>query len=154
MGYWLRQAGFEVVEASDTDRAARAHCETRRTSWCSTHSFPDAAAFEIANRLKSDPATATIPIIHVASGFTTGEWRAQGLEAGADAFLTHPVEPQELIATVRALLRVRAAEESVRTAAEQWAATFDAITDAVCLIDAHGDLQRCNDAADTLLGAS
>ena len=115
--------------------------------------LPGRGAFEIANRLKNDPATATIPIIHVASGFTTGEWRAQGLEAGADAFLTHPVEPQELIATVRALLRVRAAEENVRTAAEEWAATFDAITDAVCLIDAHGDLQRCNDAADTLLGS-
>ena len=48
------------------------------------------------------------------------------------------MEPQELIATVRALLRIRAAEESVRTAAEQWAATFDAITDGVCLIDAPG----------------
>jgi signal transduction histidine kinase len=107
--------------------------------------------FELAQRLKSDPATATIPVIHVASGFTTGEWRAQGLEAGADAFLTHPVEPQELIATVRALLRVREAEEDVRRSAEQWQVTFDAITDAVCIIDENGELLRCNEAADVLL---
>ena len=152
MGYWLRQAGFNVIEASDTAELI-AHLASRPDVLVLDAQLPGRGAFEIANRLKNDPATATIPIIHVASGFTTGEWRAQGLEAGADAFLTHPVEPQELIATVRALLRVRAAEENVRTAAEEWAATFDAITDAVCLIDAHGDLQRCNDAADTLLGS-
>src|SRR5688572_27846914 len=152
MAYWLRQAGFDVVEASDTTELLE-HIANRADVVVLDAQLPGRGGFEIANMLKSDAATATIPIIHVASGFTTGEWRAQGLEAGADAFLTHPVEPQELIATVRALLRIRAAEESVRTAAEQWAATFDAITDAVCLVDAHGDLQRCNDAADTLLGA-
>jgi PAS domain S-box-containing protein len=151
-GYWLRQAGFHVVEASDTSELL-AHVANRPDVVVLDAQLPGRGAFEVANRLKRDPQTATIPIIHVSSGFTTGEWRAQGLEAGADAFLTHPVEPQELIATVRALLRVRAAEESVRTAAEQWEATFDAITDAVCLIDDAGRLQRCNDAADTLLAS-
>jgi PAS domain S-box-containing protein len=152
MGYWLRQAGFNVVEASDTSELL-GRIADRPDVVILDEQLPGRGSFEIANRLKRDPTTATIPVIHVASGFTTGEWRAQGLEAGADAFLTHPVEPQELIATVRALLRVRAAEESVRTAAEQWEATFDAITDAVCLIDASGELQRCNDAADVLLGS-
>ena len=151
MAYWLRQAGFDVVEASDTSELLE-HIANRPDVLVLDAQLPGRGDFEFANRLKSDATTATIPIIQVASGFTTGEWRAQGLEAGADAFLTHPVEPQELIATVRALLRVRAAEESVRTAAEQWAATFDAITDAVCLIDVNGELKRCNDAADTLLG--
>ena len=149
---WLRQAGFRVLEASDTTELL-AHIVNRPDVVVLDAQLPGRGGFEIANRLKGDAATASIPIIHVASGFTTGEWRAQGLEAGADAFLTHPVEPQELIATVRALLRVRAAEENVRTAAEEWAATFDAITDAVCLIDADGDLQRCNDAADALLSS-
>jgi len=150
--YWLRQAGFTVIGASDTAELI-AHIADRPDVVILDAQLPGGGGFEIANRLKNDPVTATIPIIHVASGFTTGEWRAQGLEAGADAFLTYPVEPQELIATVRALLRVRAAEEDVRTAAEQWEATFDAITDAVCLLDDRGELQRCNDAADALIGA-
>ena len=151
-GYWLRQAGFHVVEASDTSELL-AHVADRPDVIVLDAQLPGRGAFEIANRLKRGAQTASIPIIHVSSAFTTGEWRAQGLEAGADAFLTHPVEPQELIATVRALLRVRAAEESVRMAAEQCEATFDAITDAVCLIDDAGRLQRCNDAADTLLAS-
>jgi PAS domain S-box-containing protein len=151
MSLWLRQAGFDVVEASDSSELLN-RIGDRPDVVVLDALLPGRSGFEIANRLKSDPVTAGIPIIHVVSGFTTGEWRAQGLEAGADAFLTHPVEPQELIATVRALLRVREAEEDVRTAAEQWQATFDAITDAVCIIDASGELQRCNDAADVLLG--
>ena len=151
LAYWLRQAGFEVVETGNTE--ALLEVVTARPDVVVVDALlPGRSGFELSNRLKSDPATAGVPIIHVASGFTTGEWRAQGLEAGADAFLTSPVEPQELVATVRALLRVREAEEDVRRAAEQWQATFDAITDAVCILDENGELQRCNDAADTLLG--
>jgi PAS domain S-box-containing protein len=151
MVYWLRQAGFNVVEAANSEQLLGL-IDERPDVVVVDALLPGRQGFEIANRLKGDPATAGIPIIHVASGFTTGEWRAQGLEAGADAFLTYPVEPQELIATVRALLRVREAEEDVRRAAEQWEATFDAITDAVCILDETGKLQRCNDAADELLG--
>jgi PAS domain S-box-containing protein len=150
--YWLRRAGFAVVEAA-TDAQALARAADRPDAIIVDGLVPGRSAFEIAQRLKGDAATAAIPVIHLSSGFTTGEWRAEGLEAGADAFLTHPVEPAELIATVRALLRIRQAEDNVRTAAEEWQATFDAITDAVCIVDAAGRLQRCNRAADVLLAA-
>ena len=151
IGFWLRQAGFNVLEASNAAELEE-RIGKRPDVVVLDAQLAGRTGFEFTNRLKADAATATIPVIHVASGYTTGEWRAQGLEAGADAFLTHPVEPQELIATVRALLRVREAEEEVRNAAEQWESTFDAITDAVCIIDESGELQRCNDAADELLG--
>jgi CheY-like chemotaxis protein len=77
MAYWLRQAGFDVVEASDTTELLE-HIANRPDVVVLDAQLPGRGSFEIANRLKSDPATATIPIIHVASGFTTGEWRAQG----------------------------------------------------------------------------
>ena len=147
---WLRQAGFEVHTAVDADDLMRC-VEHHPDVIVLDTELPGGPGFELANQLKCHPATAGIPIIHVAPGLTTGEWRAQGLDAGADAFLTRPVEPQELIAMVRALLRVRAAEQNVRAAADQWAATFDAITDAVCIINANGELVRCNQAADELL---
>jgi PAS domain S-box-containing protein len=151
ISFWLRQVGFEVLTASNA--AELLECVEHRPDVIVLDSdLPGPRGFELANQLKGDPATAGIPIIHVVPGFTTGEWRAPGLDAGADSFLTRPVESQELIATVRALLRVRAAEENVRIAADQWEATFDAITDAVCIINARGELDRCNDAADVLLG--
>ena len=150
MTVWLRQAGFEVHTAVDADDLMR--CVEHHPDVIVLDSeLAGGPGFELANQLKCDPATAGIPIIHVAPGLTTGEWRAQGLDAGADAFLTRPVESQELIAMVRALLRVRAAEENVRAAADQWEATFDAITDAVCIINENAELVRCNEAADQLL---
>jgi PAS domain S-box-containing protein len=149
---WLRHSGFEVHTATDADDVMRC-VEQHPDVIVLDTDLPGAPGFELANQLKCDPATAGIPIIHVAPGLTTGEWRAQGLDAGADAFLTRPVESQELIAMVRALLRVRAAEQNVRAAADQWEATFDAITDAVCIINANGEMLRCNEAADELLAA-
>ncbi|MBW8838628.1 MAG: response regulator, partial [Gemmatimonadetes bacterium] len=139
MTVWLRQAGFEVHTAVDADDLMR--CVEHHPDVIVLDSeLAGGPGFELANQLKCDPATAGIPIIHVAPGLTTGEWRAQGLDAGADAFLTRPVDSQELIAMVRALLRVRAAEENVRAAADQWEATFDAITDAVCIINDNAEL--------------
>src|SRR5262245_24633410 len=125
--FWLRRAGFEVLTALNGDELMKC-VELHPDVIVVDTELPGTPGFELANQLKRDPASDGIPIIHVAPGFTTGEWRAQGLDAGGDAWLTRPVEPQELIATVNALLRVRAAEESVRVAAEQWEATFDAIT--------------------------
>ena len=150
VGYWLRQAGFAVVEATDGAEALRRAADRPDVIILDVR-LPDQSGFEVAYRLKQEPATASIPVIHLSAAFTTGEWRAQGLDAGADAFLTHPVEPAELVATVRALLRVRQAEEEVRAAAEEWQATFNAIADAVCLIDGNGVLLRCNTAATELL---
>ncbi len=148
--FWLREAGFRVLTALNADELMKC-LEHHPDVIVLDAELPGTPGFELANQLKGDPATVGIPIIHVAPGFTTGEWRAQGLDAGADAFLTRPVESQELIATVRALLRVRAAEENVRVAAGQWEATFDAIRDAVCIIAASGEMDRCNEAAHQLL---
>ena len=149
--FWLRQAGFVALTASNGDELVKCVALHPDVIVLDTD-LPGTPGFELANQLKRDPASAGIPIIHVAPGFTTGEWRAQGLDAGGDAFLTRPVERQELIATVNALLRMRAAEESVRVAAEQWEATFDAITDAVCIITPAGEMDRCNATAHQLLG--
>src|SRR5262249_32143536 len=63
-----------------------------------------------------------------------------------------PVEPRELLATVRALLRIRQAEEAARSAAQQWRTTFDAIRDVVCLLSPEGAVLRCNRALGEMVG--
>ncbi len=83
--------------------------------------------------------------------FVRSEDRTLALEGGADGYLTKPVEPQEVIATVKSLLRVRKAEEAARQAAYQWQATFDARRDALCLLNPAGEVLRCNRAMVELL---
>lgn len=68
--------------------------------------------------MKADPATAAIPVLNLSATFTLTRHRVQGLDSGADAYLCHPVEPIELVATVNALLRVRRAEQALRDAAD------------------------------------
>ena len=148
---WLRSAGYDVIEAA-TGAEALEQARTHPDLMVLDVRLPDTSGFEVLRTLRGDPMLAEIPVIHLSASFTTSEWRTHGLEAGADAFLTHPVEPRELVATVRSLLRVREAEKRVRTAAREWRATFDALDHGVVLLDDEGRVIRCNRSMATLLG--
>jgi PAS domain S-box-containing protein len=78
--------------------------------------------------------------------------RVAALEAGADGYISSPVEPAVLVATVRSLLRIRTAEQALQEAALDWQATFDCIRDGVASLDIHGVVQRSNAALPALLG--
>src|SRR4051812_36770706 len=77
--------------------------------------LPDLSGFEVCRRIKADPVTATIPVLHLSASHVTDEDQVTGLEGGADAYLVQPVEPDVLVATVKALLRLRRAEEKYRS---------------------------------------
>lgn len=68
--------------------------------------MPELDGFEVAAMLKSDPATATIPIIMVSANEGRGS-RVIGLESGAEDYMSKPVDPAELIAKIRNLLLLR-----------------------------------------------
>src|SRR5207302_783763 len=137
LGWVFRSEGFRVVEAGSGAEALRL-ADDRPDLVVLDVSLPDLDGFEVCRRLKAAPATASTPVLHVSAVYTDSGDRSQGLESGADGYLVKPVEPREMLATVRALLRVRAAEEAARAAAQQWRTTFDAISDPVCLLDAAG----------------
>lgn len=68
--------------------------------------MPELDGFELASMLKSDPATATIPIIMVSAQDGRGA-RLIGLESGAEDYLGKPVDHAELLAKIRNLLLLR-----------------------------------------------
>ena len=68
--------------------------------------MPELDGFEVATMLKSDPATAAIPIIMVSANEGRGS-RLVGLESGAEDYLAKPVDPAELLAKIRNLLLLR-----------------------------------------------
>ena len=86
--------------------------------------------YEVCNRIKANPTTRGIPVVHLSASFVTSESRVMSLEGGADAYLTQPVEPPVLLATVKALLRLRKAEAMSRLSARQWQVTFDSLSEA------------------------
>ena len=77
--------------------------------------MPDMDGFEFARRVRADALLATIPILMVSGVITDVQGRITGLDAGAGSFLVKPFEPMELVAQVRALLRIRRSEEALRS---------------------------------------
>jgi PAS domain S-box-containing protein len=150
-GRALRQAGFEVWEAGTGAEALRqaARCPDAVVL---DINLPDISGLEVCRRIKSDPATSSVPVLHLTAAFGSSEDRAHALDAGADAYLVQPVEPVVLVATVRALVRARDAEASARRLTALWQSTFDAIGDAVAVLDRDGRFLRCNAAMGRLMG--
>ena len=103
-------------------------------------------------RLKAEPATARIPVLHITASYMTPADMARGLESGAENYLVEPVEPEVLIATINSVLRARRAAESARAMAREWQATFDAISDGVAVVDAEGRIRRANECLARILG--
>jgi PAS domain S-box-containing protein len=116
--------------------------------------LPDVSGFEICQRIKEDPATAAIPVLHISTTFVDIEDRIHGLVGGADGYLTDVLEPLELVAAVKALLRARKAEEAAQISTKQWQVTFDAINDGVVLLDRDGRAVQINSAREGMLGKS
>ncbi len=141
----LEREGFRMRQARTGADALRLAAEKPDLIILDVN-LPDINGFEVCRRIKSHPATSDIPVLHMSGVYVRSEDRTLGLEGGADGYITKPAEPGEIIATIRALLRIHKAEEQARQTAHQWQATFDAIRDALCLLDETGKVQRCNRA--------
>jgi PAS domain S-box-containing protein len=149
-GGFLRSAGFEVKEAA-TGREALRLAQDNPDLVVLDINLPDISGFDVCKHIKRHPATASIPVLHLSAHFISSGDRSSGLESGADAYLTKPVEPDELLAHVHAVMRTHRAEEAARASARQWQAMFDAFGDGVCLLDTEGKVLRCNRAMADLL---
>ncbi len=75
--------------------------------------MPDMDGFEVCRRLKSDPATAHIPVVMVTALDQVSD-RVRGLEAGADDFLTKPVNDLQLMTRVKSLVRLKMLTDELR----------------------------------------
>jgi two-component system, cell cycle sensor histidine kinase and response regulator CckA len=115
--------------------------------------LPDMSGLEVARVLRTDERTADIPLLHISASFTDPASRAKGLDNGADGYLTHPVDPLVMLATIRSLLRAREAERRLQATAADWSATFDAIAEGVCITAQDGRVTRCNRSFRELVGA-
>src|ERR1700754_3244873 len=150
VGRMLRAAGFETSEASN-GRQAIELARTEPDVIVLDVNLPDINGYDVVRELRKDQSTALIPILHLSASYMRDEDRVFGLENGANAYLTHPIEPTVFVATIRSLLRVRRLEEQRAAATAEWQATFDAISDPVMVIDAAGTITRANRAATSAL---
>lgn len=102
----LTREGIEVVTAANGVEALERFAEVRPDLVLLDIVMPEMTGLEVCERLKSDPEDRLTPIILVTASSAV-ENRMQGLKAGADDFLSKPIDRLELIARVRSLLRIK-----------------------------------------------
>lgn len=76
--------------------------------------MPEMDGYEVCRHLKASKETKDIPVIMLTAESTNAKNRAHGLNVGADAFLTKPIEGNELVAQIQAMLRIKNAEDLLR----------------------------------------
>lgn len=140
----LRRAGFEVLEAS-TGRQALEMTAVGPDMVLLDVNLPDISGIEVCKRIKANESTARVPVLQVSATLVDTKDRIAGLDGGADAYLVQPVDPEELIATVRSMLRVRKAEEDARRKAREIETIYSSAPVGLALLDRDLRFTRIND---------
>jgi CheY-like chemotaxis protein len=103
LGRLLRHAGFEVQECATGNQALDLALQHPDLIILDVK-LPDISGYRVCERLKSNSSTAGIPVIQISAVFTGDESRAAARQSGADAYLSHPVDRDKLVATIKTLL--------------------------------------------------
>jgi len=108
----LRHAGFAVLDACTGGETLEAMEKAHPPLVLLDVKLPDVSGIEVCRIIKNKwPATI---VLQTSATFVTPADRTRALEGGADSYLIEPIDPDELVATVRALVRLQAAEETTR----------------------------------------
>jgi len=148
----LKSAGYEVLQAATGSAALSAAHEADLVVL--DINLPDMDGFEVCRRLRARPETAQLPVLHLSATFTQTTDFALGLEAGADSYLTRPVEAPVLLATVRTLLFARHADFARRGLDAKLGTIFKLAPIAIATTDQHLRYESVNPAFCALTGYS
>jgi two-component system phosphate regulon response regulator PhoB len=105
----LRHSGYEVGVASTADEAQAAVDRVLPDLVLLDWMLPGQSGMLLAQRWRAQPRTRALPIIFLTARNQEAD-KVQGLDAGADDYLTKPFSPKELLARIRSVLRRRAPE--------------------------------------------
>jgi PAS domain S-box-containing protein len=131
----LSRAGFVVIEAANGTEALERARDSLPDLVLLDVKLPDINGFEVCRQIKATPETAGILVLQTSAAAVQSIDRIRGLDGGADSYLIEPIEPAELIAHVRALLRVRRAEGALRESEERFRQMAENIDDVFWMLD-------------------
>ena len=138
--------GYEVLEAGTGGEGLALIRDEQVDALILDVNLPDMSGFDIVRLLRQDSRTALLPVIHVSAASIQSGDIITGLNAGADAYLIHPVDPDVLLATLRTLLRVRDTERALRQSEARFQEIFRGVSAPIAVLDGELKVHECNHA--------
>jgi adenylate cyclase len=141
----LTVKGYAVVTAT-SGREALAQVEAEQPDLVLLDVvMPEMSGYEVCRKIRENSATEILPVVMV-TALDPGEERIKGLDAGADDFLTKPINQAELLARVKSLLRIKELYDTVQAQGvqlTQWNNTLEQrVDEQVAQIERLGRLKR------------
>ena len=159
----LQLSDYEVIEAEGGKQAIELALAEHPHCILLDVQMPDMDGFEVCRRLRADERTRSIPIIIVTAVHRDTQSVVSGLAAGGDEYLTKPIAQQELLARVRAMLRIRELqdqlevlnvdlEDQVRRRTDELRQIYATVPVGLYTLDASGRVTSFNRHMQTMLG--
>ena len=148
----LRSAGYEVWEASNGQQCLQVTRERRPDLVLLDVMLPDLNGIDICRQIKADAALLDIFVVLVSGKATSAADKLDGAELGADDYIVKPVNPDEFLARIRTIVRLRDTTAALRASEQLYRRLVEILPDAVGMIDLQGRLTTANRQAVGMLG--
>ncbi|WP_426112532.1 response regulator [Massilia sp. PWRC2] len=149
----LAGAGFQVEEAANGTDALAQVARLLPALVLLDVKLPDINGIEVCRRIKADPASAHVLVLQTSAALTGRDDKIRGLEGGADNYLAAPIEADELVANVRALLRLQQTRFALANSEERFRQLAENIDDVFWMFNLdNGALLYVSDAYTRLWG--
>ena len=151
----LQSAGFDVIEAANGTDALDMVKRLMPALVLLDVKLPDINGIEVCRRIKAESDSSSVLVLQTSAALTGRADKIRGLEGGADNYLAAPIEADELIANVNALLRMRRIQVDLRDSEERFRQLTDNIDDVFWMFSVPGgELVYVSPAYATLWGRS
>lgn len=131
----LKAHGYQVLSAEDGKTAIR-HAEERKPDLILLDvMMPEMDGFEVVQCLRESSTTRTIPVVLLTANAPDERLKIQGLKLGADEYLTQPINNNELLARVQALLRTKQTQDELVARNTQLSALLDIVQASTSTLD-------------------
>ncbi len=116
----LQSSGLEVIEAGTGNECISMAREMLPDVILLDVNLPDTNGFDVCKQIKADPLLANTYVILISGVEISSESKVYGLDLGADEYIVRPISGRELLARVKAMIRLKDAEIALRKSKEQY----------------------------------
>lgn len=135
VSHLLRKQGYEVIEARSGSECLSLVAKHYPDLILLDIKLPDINGVEVLKQLRGNPAFDGTFIVHLSSQVGPAETKMQGLDLGADGYISQPVENHELVARVRAFLRHKGTLDKLRESEHRYRALFESNPEPMWIYD-------------------